>query len=356
MDNLFNGIYKNKKVLITGHTGFKGSWLALWLTKLGAEVIGYSKDIPTNPSHFELLKLPIVSISGDILDKEKLFDVINEHKPDIVFHLAAQSLVRKSYIEPINTFEVNILGTLNVLESCRKVGTIKAIVNITSDKCYHNDESGLSYKEDDKLGGDDPYSASKGAVEIVSQSYRNSFFPKEGYGVSHNTLTANARAGNVIGGGDWAEDRLIPDIMRAVKDGKEVTIRNPNSIRPWQHVLEPLHGYLKLGEKLLNKEIYFADNWNFGPSENSHISVGELTKYMKVGWDKINFKIEENTNNYNEAKTLKLDSTKSQKYLGCKSVWNTEETINKTVSWYKKYYEEGAIMSEDDLNSYINKI
>lgn len=356
MENLFGGIYKNKKVLITGHTGFKGSWLALWLTKLGANVIGYSINKPTNPNHFDLLNLNITSLIGDILDKEKIFNTIKEHKPDIIFHLAAQSLVRKSYIEPINTFETNIMGTLNVLEACKKLGSVKAIVNITSDKCYKNKEDGKLYTEDDSMGGDDPYSASKGASEIVSQSYRESFFNLNEYKKSHNTLVANARAGNVIGGGDWAEDRLIPDIIKATKENTNTIIRNPNSIRPWQHVLEPLNGYLKLGEKLLNGEKEFADNWNFGPSEDSCITVGELTKYIKNEWGKINFEIHKNTDNLKEAKILKLDSNKSKKSLGCRNVWDTEETIRKTINWYKTYYDKNIILSEDDLNSYIKKI
>lgn len=252
MDNLFNSIYKDKNVLITGHTGFKGSWLTLWLSKMGANVIGYSIDTPTSPAHHEMINLNnIISIEGDILDTKKLEKVINEHSPDIIFHLAAQSLVRKSYKEPLKTFETNIMGTLNILEICRKSQNVKAIVNITSDKCYENKDDGKDYTESDPMGGKDPYSASKGGAEIVSNAYRYSFLNPDHYGEKHNILIANARAGNVIGGGDWAEDRLIPDIIRAVSNKKNVMIRNPKAIRPWQHVLESLNGYLLLGQKLL---------------------------------------------------------------------------------------------------------
>ena len=353
MENLFDGIYKGKKVLITGHTGFKGSWLALWLTKLGAEVVGYSKDIPTNPSHFEILNLPIISIEGDILDKEKLSTTIEEHRPDIIFHLAAQALVRKSYIDPVGTFEANILGTINILEVCRKLNCIKAVVNVTSDKCYENKETGTPYIESDPMGGNDPYSASKGCAEIVSQSYRKSFFPIEGYGISHNTLLANARAGNVIGGGDWAEDRLIPDMMKCTSQSEEVSIRNPGSIRPWQHVLDPIQGYLKLGENLLKKEKEFADNWNFGPSEDSTVTVENLVQLAKKYWEEVKHTKKNTAENLHEANTLKLESKKARDLLGWKSVWNIEEAVEKTIKWYKAYYTTQTISTEKDLDEYV---
>ena len=356
MNKLFGGVYKGRRVLITGHTGFKGSWLALWLNKLGAEVVGYSIDIPTKPNHFELLKLNIISIQGDVLNKKKLYKTIKKHKPDIIFHLAAQSLVRKSYTNPTETFETNIIGTINVLESCRRLGKIKAIVNITSDKCYQNTEKRGGYKEGDPMGGNDPYSASKGSVELVAQSYRKSFFPVEAYKKNHSTLLANARAGNVIGGGDWAKDRLIPDVMRAVKKRKKGVIRNPDSIRPWQHVLEPLSGYLKLGQKLLEGKKEFADNWNFGPNNKSEVRVEEILKRAKNYWSKIDYKIYKDKNNFHEAGILKLNSSKARKLLGWKNIWGVKKTIEKTINWYQKYYDEKTILSEENLEEYVKDL
>lgn len=249
---LFDQIYKGKTCFITGHTGFKGSWLAYWLTKMGAKVIGYSLNPPTNPNHFELLKNKYISIIGDIRDRKFLHDTILKHKPDIVFHLAAQTIVRHSYKDPVETFETNVLGTLSVFEACRKTSSVRAIINVTSDKCYENKEWSWGYRENDQMGGWDPYSASKGCSEILTSSYRNSFLNLEDYGEKHNIILASVRAGNVIGGGDWGEDRLIPDIVLSTSKGEKVEIRNPKSTRPWQHVLEPLSGYLTLGWKLIN--------------------------------------------------------------------------------------------------------
>jgi CDP-glucose 4,6-dehydratase len=352
MENLFGGIYKGKKVLITGHTGFKGSWLALWLSKMGAEVIGYSLYIPSNPNHFELLNLNITSIEGDILDKEKISMVISEHKPDIIFHMAAQALVRKSYRNPVETFETNILGTINILEGVR-LNNIKAVVNVTSDKCYQNLEDKKSFTEDDPMGGNDPYSASKGAVEIVSNSYRKSFFPTDGWGITHDTLLANARAGNVIGGGDWAEDRLIPDIIRATAENKIASIRNKDAVRPWQHVLEPLSGYLALGQKLLEKQKDFAANWNFGPTNESSITVEEVINYAKEDWSDIKVNFEPLKETVHEAKILNLNSSKANLQLKWKSVWKKERTISKTLNWYKEYYINKTLLSGKDIEDYI---
>lgn len=354
MENLFGGIYKGKRVLITGHTGFKGSWLALWLTKLGAEVVGYSKDIPTEPSHFKLLNLNITSIEGDILDKEKIYKTIENYKPDIIFHLAAQALVRKSYLNPVETFETNIIGSINIFETCRKLGAVLSIVNITSDKCYRNDEQEEGYKEEDPLGGDDPYSASKGAAEIVAQSYRKSFFSLAEYGKSHSVLLADVRAGNVIGGGDWADDRLIPDIMRATSQNEQVTIRSPKSIRPWQHVLEPVSGYLQIGQVLLQGKKEHADNWNFGPYNESYLTVGNIAKETKKHWDRINYEVREDDANFHETNVLKLDSDKARDRLGWQSVWGVEMAVEKTVNWYKKYYGEKVVLSEKDLEEYVD--
>ena len=271
---MFNNIYRNKKVFLTGHTGFKGSWLALWLSKLGAEVCGYALEANTEPAMFNILDIKnkiSKSVIGDILDTEKLEKTMLEFQPDIVFHLAAQPLVRLSYREPVLTYQTNVIGSLNVLEASRKCASVKAFVNVTTDKCYENREINRGYREDEPMGGYDMYSSSKGCVEIMSSSYRRSFL-KDGYAM------ATARAGNVIGGGDWAEDRLIPDCIRAINKGVDIEIRNPVAVRPWQHVLEPLSGYLLLGQKLLENGQEYADGFNFGPNEESVLTVAEVAK------------------------------------------------------------------------------
>lgn len=271
---MFDDIYKNKKVFITGHTGFKGSWLSLWLKKSGAVVMGYSLENNNQPSLFKSLGLNEIvdySITGNILDTGKLEKTMAEFKPDIIFHLAAQPIVRLSYIEPVLTYQTNVIGTLNVLEAARKTESVRAFVNVTTDKCYENKEINKGYKEDDPMGGYDMYSSSKGCVEIMSSSYRRSFL-NDGF------YMATARAGNVIGGGDWAADRLIPDCIRAINDNKKIEIRNQNAVRPWQFVLEPLSGYMLLGQKLLEGNREFARGFNFGPYEDSVLRVGEVAK------------------------------------------------------------------------------
>ena len=351
---MFNNIYKGKRVLITGHTGFKGSWLSLWLSRLGAEVIGYSIDIPTSPSHFELLKLNVTSIIGDILDKKKLLQTIEMHKPDIVFHMAAQALVKESYMHPVETLETNIMGTVNLLEGCRKTEQVKAIITITSDKCYQNKEWIWAYKEDDPMGGDDPYSASKGCADLVAAAYRKSFFNPNEFGNAHNTLLATVRAGNVIGGGDWAKDRLIPDIMKATSIGERVIVRSPRATRPWQHVLEPLSGYLHLGWKLLENKKEFADTWNFGPGDDSSLPVSDVIEYAKKYWDKVDYETKENAATFHEANLLRVDSSKARIKLKWKNTWGGNKTFEKTVIWYKKFYNDGKIASMEDLEDYIN--
>ncbi len=353
MQNLFGGIYKNKTVLVTGHTGFKGSWLAYWLDRMGAKVIGYSLEAPTNPNHIELLNLDIISIIGDIRDLDKLNLVFSEYKPDIVFHLAAQPLVRLSYENPIETYETNVIGTLKVFEACR-IANVKAIVNITSDKAYENKEWIWGYRENDPMGGYDPYSSSKGCADILASSYRNSYFNTHDYKIKHNTLLASCRAGNVIGGGDWAKDRLITDIMLSVSQGKKVSIRNPRATRPWQHVLEPLSGYLHIGQKLLEEKVEFGDAWNFGPSDEGSINVEEVVRNVKKHWDKIDYEINSDPNQLHEANLLKLDCSKAHILLKWKDVWDSQTTFEKTVKWYKSYYEENNnILTSEDLISYI---
>lgn len=353
MNKLFENIYSSKKVLITGHTGFKGSWLAYWLSKMGAEVIGYSLQPPTEPNHFELLSPKIVSIIGDIRDQNKLSDIFKIHQPEIVFHLAAQPLVRLSYQEPVETFEVNIMGTIKILEACRKSESVNAIVVVTSDKAYQNNEWIWGYRENDPMGGFDPYSSSKGCAELAVSSYRNSFFNVTDYGKKHKILLASCRAGNVIGGGDWAKDRLISDIMLAVSQGKKVSIRNPYATRPWQHVLEPLSGYLQIGQKLLEGKYEFAEPWNFGPDDKGSITVKEVVENVKKYWSKIDYEINSDAQNLHEANLLKLDCSKAHIKLGWKSVWNSQLTFQKTVEWYKAFYESSTILSENDLNTYI---
>ena len=356
MGSLFLGAYEGKTVLVTGHTGFKGSWLCLWLKEMGANVIGYSLEPLSNPNHFELLNLDITSVIGDIRDKVKLQEVFTQYQPDIVFHLAAQPLVRYSYSNPVETFETNIMGSINIFEAVRNTDSVKAIVNITSDKAYENKEWIWGYRENDAMGGYDPYSASKGAVELVASSYRNSFFNNDDYGIKHNILLASCRAGNVIGGGDWAEDRLIPDIMRAVDANEKVEIRSPNATRPWQHVLEPLSGYLLVGQKLLEGKKEFAEGWNFGPSDEGSITVQEVVEYIKEYWDKIDYVINEDLNSLHEANLLKLDCSKAHFKLGWKAKWNSKLTFEKSVGWYREFYENKNMISRDNLLEYIQTV
>jgi CDP-glucose 4,6-dehydratase len=352
MEKLFGGIYNGKTVLVTGHTGFKGSWLALWLHKMGANVIGYSLPAPTQPNHIGLLNLDIVSVIGDIRDHEKLDQTFQTYKPDIVFHLAAQPLVRLSYQNPIETYETNVIGTLKVFEACR-AHNVKAIVNITSDKAYENREWVWGYRENDPMGGYDPYSSSKGCADLLANSYRSSYFSPAEYKKTHNTLLASCRAGNVIGGGDWAQDRLMTDIMLSVSQGKNVSIRNPYATRPWQHVLEPLSGYLAIGQKLLEEKVQFAEAWNFGPSDEGSITVEEVVKRVKKHWDKIDYEISRDPNQLHEANLLKLDCSKAHILLNWKDVWDSETTFEKTVLWYKNFYENNLLLTDQDLENYV---
>lgn len=353
MKNLFGGIYQGKKVLVTGFTGFKGSWLVQWLSLLGADVYGYALNAPSDPSHYSLLKTDIDKCIADVRDVKALSDFIEEIKPEIVFHLAAQALVRKSYSNPSETFSTNVMGTLNVYESCRKTSSVRAIVNITSDKCYENKEWIWGYRENDPMGGFDPYSASKGCAEILTSSFRNSYFNLNEYKKSHHLLLASARAGNVIGGGDWATDRLIPDMIRAASQNNSVQIRNPKATRPWQHVLEPLSGYLTLGWRLLEEKMEFADGWNFGPDLQSNLSVEDIVQTSQMYWDKIQVNYSSDKSEHHEANLLMLDCSKANKLLKWKSVWDIETTLGKTISWYKKLYSEGSVVTLQDIDNYV---
>ncbi|MGP8215336.1 MAG: CDP-glucose 4,6-dehydratase [Bacteroidia bacterium] len=350
---LFGGIYKNKKVLVTGFTGFKGSWLCYWLEKMGADVYGYALEPPTRPNHIDLLNLEMDKYIGDVRDAEKLHKYMARIKPDIVFHLAAQSLVRASYVNPAETFSTNVMGTLNVFEACRKANTVNAIVNVTSDKCYENREWIWGYRENDAMGGYDPYSASKGCAELLTASFRNSFFNPGNYRKSHYTLLASARAGNVIGGGDWAADRLIADIAKATSKKSVTEIRNPKATRPWQHVLEPLSGYLTLGWRLLEGKKEYAEGWNFGPDLNSNIAVEEVVNISKKYWPEIKVAYSKNLNEHHEANLLMLDCSKVNKMLKWKPVWGINDALDKTINWYKNFYGKHDVQTETDLNEYI---
>lgn len=353
MKDLFGGVYYNRKVLITGHTGFKGSWLALWLSEMGADVVGYALEPPTVPSHFELLDLPLASVIGDIRNAGHLSETFKRYEPEIVFHMAAQPLVRLSYKEPKETIETNVMGTVNVFEACRKFSLVKAIVNVTSDKCYENKVWVWGYRESDPMGGYDPYSASKGCVELLTNAYRNSFFHPDQFQTAHRILLASVRAGNVIGGGDWAEDRLIPDMMRAVSAKQKTVIRNPMATRPWQHVLEPLSGYLQIGQRLLERKKEFSSAWNFGPGDEGALSVKAVAEYMKRFWDVIDYVIQDTSGNPHEANMLKLDCSKAHIELKWKSIWNNDTAFERTAKWYREYYEHNSVNSLGDLAAYI---
>ncbi len=329
--------YHGKTVLITGHTGFKGSWLSLVLIGMGAKVVGISLPPKTSKDIFVVtgLESQVSHHEFDIRDFEQLSTLFSAEKPDVVFHLAAQPLVRQSYLEPLETFTTNVTGTANVMEALRLSHSIGSAVIITTDKVYENREWIYGYRENDSLGGHDPYSGSKAAADIVADSYRKSFFSPEKYNETHNTLVATARAGNVIGGGDWSQNRLVPDIMRAVFEGDGiVTLRNPESTRPWEHVLESVSGYLILGMRLGEGDKGVSGNWNFGPSSEAFISVGEVTSKTLNFLDKGTMKIERDDTKH-EANELVLDVTKANRLLGWYSKWSIDETLLKTAEWYR---------------------
>ncbi|MFC1875760.1 CDP-glucose 4,6-dehydratase [Thermodesulfobacteriota bacterium] len=352
---MFNNIYRNKKVFVTGHTGFKGSWLVLWLLNMDAHVVGYALEPPTEPSHHDLLNLNVESSLADIRDKDKLHACMQSFKPDIVFHLAAQPLVRQSYKDPLTTFETNVMGTVNVLEACRQTESVRAVVNVTSDKSYKNTGKSAGYKENDPMGGHDPYSASKGCAELITASYQKSFFPRNEFQKRHQTLLASVRAGNIIGGGDWGEDRLIPDVMRATSRNETVVLRNPRSTRPWQHVLDPLAGYLLLGQKLLEGIPEFAGAWNFGPQEIDQETVLDVVRQLQTQWSQIKFKIVPDNEGFHEAELLKLDCSKAKARLGWKPIWNEAAMFEKTVQWYRNFYQSQRVFSQDQLDKYTGE-
>ena len=349
----FNNIYKDKRVLITGHTGFKGGWLTLWLKNLGANVKGISLGITTNPSHFLEANIAndIQDIRVDIRDKTSLQSEILKFKPDFIFHLAAQALVRVSYSDPIATWETNLIGTLNLLESLRCLDNKCSAVIVTSDKCYENNEWVWGYRELDSMGGIDPYSASKGAAELLIHSHMRSFFGPN----KSQVKIASARAGNVIGGGDWSESRIIPDCVKAWSGGSAVVLRSPNSTRPWQHVLEPLSGYLTLGMQLAESENISGESYNFGPFAQQDVAVKELVEKMALYWDKVKWSIcSEPSSLQHESGLLKLNCDKALRYLNWHAVMDFNETIKMTAEWYCAFYENSRKIS-DVTNSQIRE-
>ena len=346
VSKLFDNAYYNRRVLLTGHTGFKGSWLALWLTSLGAQVTGLSLAPDTTPNHWDLLRLDMPERHIDIRDAAVLARAVAEIKPEIVFHLAAQSLVRRSYHAPLDTWSANVMGTVNLLDACRHISGLRGVVVVTTDKCYENDESGRAYNERDRLGGHDPYSASKAATELAVASYRDSFFHQDGA-----PLIATARAGNVIGGGDWAADRLIPDLVRAQDKGESLGIRSPHSTRPWQHVLEPLSGYLQLGQRLLAGQKDFASAWNFGPDDSDALSVSALLDQMRPHWPGMAWHVE-GMPSLHEAAMLQLDSRKARSTLKWKPVLSLPQQLEMTAAWYHAYRADKSVSSLQQLKDY----
>ena len=325
--------WKNKKVFVTGHTGFKGSWLSIWLNYMGVEVCGISLDPPTIPNNFTEASVSkyMQSVKGDTRNSKLIHDVMKNFQPDIVIHLAAQPLVRLSYVEPMETYTTNIIGTLNVLESVKKIESVKAIVNVTTDKCYENKEWPWGYREDEPMGGYDPYSSSKGCSELITSCYQRSFFNKG------TTTLASARAGNVIGGGDWAVDRIVPDTLRAFEKNKTVSIRYPKSIRPWQHVLEPLGGYLTLAQKLYTGNEEYSGGWNFGPYDMDTKPVEWIVDYMAKKWgDNVGYTVDGDDHPH-EAHYLKLDISKATSKLDWHPKWNLNTALDATIEWHKHW-------------------
>jgi len=349
--------WQGKKVLLTGHTGFKGSWLSLWLQSMGAQVVGYALAPPTNPSLFEVAEVEngMTSIIGDIRDLAYLKNTFAEHQPEIVIHMAAQPLVRYSYLEPVETYSTNVMGVVNLLEAVRTTKSVKVVVNVTTDKCYENREWEWGYRENEAMGGFDPYSSSKGCAELVTAAYRSSYFHPDQYAV-HGVAIASARAGNVIGGGDWAEDRLIPDIMRAIMQGQAVNIRNPHATRPWQHVLEPLSGYLVLAQKLYEHGADYAEGWNFGPNDDDAKPVQWIVEKLTKSWGEgASWKLDGGDHPH-EAHYLKLDCSKAKARLVWQPRWHLEEALGAIVEWQRAYQSNKTMkaMTLEQIKRYVS--
>ena len=334
---MISEFWRGKRILLTGHTGFKGGWLALWLRRMGAEILGYSLPAPTQPSLFETARISesVEGVIGDIRDLPRLHSAFREFSPEIVFHLAAQPLVRVSYDAPVETFSTNVLGTVHVLEAIRQTNSVRSAVIVTSDKCYANQESARGYRENDSLGGHDPYSNSKACAEMVVESYRRSFFSDSGA-----TAVASARAGNVIGGGDWAADRLIPDLVRAAVAGTPVVLRNPKSIRPWQHVLEPLSGYLMLAQRLWEAPSRYAEAWNFGPRDDDAMSVEDIVALAAQAWGDGMTWVLESRPQPHESRVLRLDCAKARG-IGWQPLLGIAQAVDWTIEWYRAWSGRG---------------
>jgi CDP-glucose 4,6-dehydratase len=356
METYLSDIYKGRKVLITGHTGFKGSWLCLLLNKLGAKVYGYALEPPTNPSLFCEANIAniITSETGDVRDLDHLLRYAKKVQPEFVIHMAAQPIVRESYRIPVETYAINVMGTVNLLEACRLTPGIKAIVNVTTDKCYENREWHWGYRENEPMGGYDPYSNSKGCSELVTAAYRNSYFNPFNY-AKHGVALASARAGNVIGGGDWATDRLIPDFIRSITNEETIKIRSPYAIRPWQHVLEPLTGYLILASKLFSDGTKYAEGWNFGPDDKDAKNVEWITQTLCQHWgDNAHYEIDKNPQPH-EANYLKLDCSKAKTELNWFPKWDIETTIESIIEWNKAYLSgnDMRLITEQQIEKYF---
>lgn len=355
--DIFNNFYKGKRILITGHTGFKGSWLSVWLHELGAEVIGVAKDPITQKDNYVLSGVGEkikADLRADIRDGQRMKEIFQEYKPEIVFHLAAQPLVRLSYEIPVETYETNVLGTINILEAIRMTDSVKVGIMITTDKCYENKKQVWGYRENEPMGGYDPYSSSKGAAEIAINSWRRSFFNPEQYEL-HGKSIASVRAGNVIGGGDWALDRIIPDCIRALEANKPIEIRSPKAIRPWQHVLEPLSGYMLLAQKMWDEPVKYCEGWNFGPHLESIIPVWNVASMVIENYGKGELKDLSDPNALHEAKLLILDISKARFQLGWEPKMNIEQCVALTVNWYKSY-SRGKVynLCVEQIEKYIN--
>lgn len=359
MIDIFNGFYQGKRVLVTGHTGFKGSWLCIWLHELGAEVIGVSLDPATERDNYVLSGIGgkiSADIRTDIRDGERMKEIFHRYKPEIVFHLAAQPLVRLSYECPVDTYQTNVMGTINVMEALRATDSVRVGVMITTDKCYENKEQIWGYRENEPMGGYDPYSSSKGAAEIAIASWRRSFFNPDDYGRKHHVSLASVRAGNVIGGGDWAKDRIIPDCIRALETGQPIEIRSPKSIRPWQHVLEPLSGYMLLAQKMWSEPTAYCEGWNFGPRTESISNVWEIAQEVVRDYGRGDMKDVSNPNALHEANLLMLDISKAKFRLGWEPRMNINQCIGLVVDWYKRYKDITDVytLCVEEINKYLS--
>lgn len=359
MIDIYDNFYKGKRVLVTGHTGFKGSWLSIWLHELGAEVVGVAKEPFTERDNFVLSGIGNkikADIRADIRDGEKMKEIFAEYQPEIVFHLAAQPLVRLSYDIPVETYETNVMGTINIMETIRATDSVKVGVMITTDKCYENKEQIWGYRENEPMGGYDPYSSSKGAAEIAISSWRRSFFNPNDYGKKHHVSLASVRAGNVIGGGDWALDRIIPDCIKAIEAGEPIAIRNKKAVRPWQHVLEPLSGYMLLAQKMWDEPTKYCEGWNFGPRAESISTVWDVASKLIANYGKGELKDMSDSNAVHEAKLLMLDISKANFKLGWEPRMNIDQCLCLVADWYKRYNTEDVYrLCVEEINKYVGK-